>query len=107
MTFMGVMELDQEWKGDQNSEKKVYWHVSFSMKLHDNSLSWSNNISCIKLSRYNHSCEEYDSMGEPEPDPFLRICPLGVKSCFYITGKYGNQSKYENNTKYILIFYLL
>ena len=29
MTFMGVMELDQEWKGDQNSEKKVYCHVSF------------------------------------------------------------------------------
>ena len=102
MTFMGVMELDQEWKGDQNSEKKVFpWNCTI--------------ISCRKvtifhvsnLSRYNHSCEEYDGMGEPEPDPFLRICPLGVKSCFYITGKYGNQSKYENNTKYILIFYLL
>jgi len=45
----------------------------------------------LGMKRYNHSCEEYDSLGEPEPDPFLRICPLGVKSCFYITGKYGNQ----------------
>ena len=29
MTFMGVMELDQEWKGDQNSEKKVFpWNCT-------------------------------------------------------------------------------
>ena len=42
--------------------------------------------------RYNHSCEEYDSLATPGADPFVRICPLGVKSCFYITGKYGDQS---------------
>ena len=44
------------------------------------------------MKRYNHSCEEYDSLNSPADDPFVRICPLGVKSCFYITGKYGDQS---------------
>merc|ERR1712073_233642 len=43
------------------------------------------------MKRYNHSCEEYDSLPTPGADPFVRICPLGVKSCFYITGKYGDQ----------------
>merc|ERR1712227_239443 len=44
------------------------------------------------LKRYNHSCDEYDSLNSPADDPFVRICPLGVKSCFYITGQYGDQS---------------
>ena len=48
---------------------------------------------CLYIAaRYNHSCEEYDSLATPGADPFVRICPLGVKSCFYITGKYGDQS---------------
>ena len=38
--------------------------------------------------RYNHSCEEYDALDKPGADPFVRICPVGVKSCFYITGKF-------------------
>ena len=38
--------------------------------------------------RYNHSCEEYDTLDKPGADPFVRICPVGVKSCFYITGKF-------------------
>ena len=46
----------------------------------------------VYTARYNHSCEEYDSLATPGADPFVRICPLGVKSCFYITGKYGDQS---------------
>ncbi|XP_023326872.1 uncharacterized protein LOC111700237 [Eurytemora carolleeae] len=37
--------------------------------------------------RYNHTCEEYEQ-GEAAQFPFLRSCPSGVQSCFYITGKY-------------------
>jgi len=37
--------------------------------------------------RYNHTCEEYDE-GEELASPFLRFCPIGVKSCFYVTGRY-------------------
>jgi len=55
--------------------------------------------------RYNHTCEEY-SLGEKEADPFIRICPLGVRSCFYVTGKYEDmelvfrgcaEAKYEHD----------
>merc|ERR1712150_277484 len=41
---------------------------------------------------YNHSCDEYDALNSPAADPFTRICPLGAKSCFYITGKYEDQT---------------
>merc|ERR1712179_432725 len=37
--------------------------------------------------RYNHTCEEY-STGESGAFAYLRSCPLGVKSCFYVTGVY-------------------
>jgi len=37
--------------------------------------------------RYNHTCEEYNE-GEELASPFLRFCPIGVKSCFYVTGRY-------------------
>ena len=58
------------------------------------------------MKRYNHSCSEYDSLGEPAADPFLRICPLGVKSCFYITGKYGDQSIHFFLNKFIILKHL-
>ena len=46
--------------------------------------------------RYNHTCEEY-SEGEKEADPFIRICPLGVRSCFYVTGKYEDMGELKEN----------
>ena len=41
-------------------------------------------------------------MGEKEADPFIRICPLGVRSCFYVTGKYedmGELQRYLGDTE--------
>ena len=34
-------------------------------------------------------------MGEKEADPFIRICPLGVRSCFYVTGKYEDMGELQ------------
>ena len=57
----------------------------------------------VYTARYNHSCEEYDSLATPGADPFVRICPLGVKSCFYITGKYGDQSGFLQFLNFVLM----
>ena len=43
--------------------------------------------------RYNHSCTEYDALDQTAADPFVRICPVGVKSCFYITGAFQEAGK--------------
>ena len=51
--------------------------------------------------RYNHSCTEYDALDQTAADPFVRICPVGVKSCFYITGAFqeaGKMTSYERMT---------
>merc|ERR1711879_491455 len=36
--------------------------------------------------------DDYDTLSSPAADPFVRICPLDVKSCFYITGQYDDQT---------------
>ena len=49
--------------------------------------------------RYNHSCTEYDALDQRAADPFVRICPVGVKSCFYITGTFQEAGKFYLTTE--------
>ena len=48
--------------------------------------------------RYNHSCSEYDALDQTAADPFVRICPVGVKSCFYITGTFQDTGQFTSWT---------
>ena len=45
------------------------------------------------MKRYNHSCEEFTTLDPARTDPFIRVCPLGVRSCFYVTGQYQDISE--------------
>ena len=88
MMFMEVMALGWGRKGRSNQGRACYQHKCNEYVL-----------------RYNHTCEEY-GQGEKEAEPFIRICPLGVRSCFFVTGKYEEMGKREFRFKscYCFVF---
>merc|ERR1711874_619280 len=74
-------------KGSQAEEQLMCIACGFPKVSPDNDVYGSYGVEA-GYKRYNHSCEEYDALDKPGADPFVRICPVGVKSCFYITGKF-------------------